>query len=137
MLSNLFFGLACLLFEVRSCLPMEKVVARLPSGLPSLLKYWSPSFQSVIHLGSMRLHFLRLMQKQHCTGLHNIYHMISHGMGIFCIICLHCLFQLIRKPVQVRLPRINSHNDLTYESLVPSTERDAVQGCACWCGSLN
>ena len=54
---------------------------------------------------------------------------------IFCIICLHCLFQLIRKPVQVRLPRINSHNDLTYESLVPSTERHAMQGCAC-CTSL-
>ena len=54
-------------------------MARLPSGLPSLLKYWSPSFQSVIDLRSMRLHFLRLMQKQHCTGLHNIYHMISHG----------------------------------------------------------
>ena len=30
--------------------------------LPSLLKYWSPSFQSVIDLGSMRLHFLRLVQ---------------------------------------------------------------------------
>ena len=37
-------------------------MAQLPSWLPSLLKYWSPSFQSVIDLGSLRLHFLRLVQ---------------------------------------------------------------------------
>jgi len=40
-LPNFFFGLARLLFEVRFCLPVEKMVARLPSWLPSLLKYWS------------------------------------------------------------------------------------------------